>query len=62
MIIFFILAAVFALLTLVSLVQGVWGMSEGDETRNRKANRLMQRRVIFQGLTLLMLALAVVTA
>jgi hypothetical protein len=51
------LVILFALATLGVLILGIVSMVRGGEFNKRNSNRLMQARVILQGLTLLMLIL-----
>ena len=55
----FLIAIIIAvLLTVVSLGIGVFSMVKGPEFRKKYANRLMRARVIFQGLAIGLLFLA----
>ena len=56
---FFIFTAILAgLATLGALVIGLVGMIKGGEFNKKYGNKLMQARVMLQGLALVMLALA----
>lgn len=46
--IFFILLIVFLILTLASLLVGVFSMGKGGDFNRRNANKLMRYRVLFQ--------------
>ena len=59
--IFIILAIVFALATLVTLLVGVFGLGSGGAFNQRYANKLMRLRVILQGLAIASLVLAFLT-
>ena len=56
--VFIILAAISAILTLVAMGAGIVSIGKNAEFRKKYANKLMQGRVVFQGLTLLFLFLA----
>ncbi len=60
-ILFLILAGVFMLAVLGSLGAGVVAMARGGEFNARYGNRLMQARVICQGLAIAFLALAMMS-
>jgi hypothetical protein len=60
--ILFALALFFALATLGVLILGVSGMVRGTEFYRRNSNKLMRLRVILQGVTIILLALAMVAA
>lgn len=47
--IFLILLAIFMVLTLGSLLVGVFSMGKGGEYNKKNSNRLMRYRVLFQG-------------
>ena len=57
---FFILTAIFAVLTLGSLMVGVVSMGKAGDFNRKYANKLMRLRVIFQVATVACLILAVV--
>jgi hypothetical protein len=57
---FFILTAIFALLTLGSLMVGVVSMGKAGEFNRKYSNKLMRLRVFFQLATIACLILAVV--
>lgn len=46
--IFFILLIIFMVLTLASLLVGVFSMGKGGDLNKRNANKLMRYRVLFQ--------------
>ena len=54
-----ILMFVFAILTLIALGFGLFGMATGGEFNKKYANKLMSMRVLMQGLALAMLALMI---
>ena len=56
---FFILAGLFALLTLGSLMVGVVSMGKAGDFNQKYANKLMRLRVFFQMATIACLILAV---
>lgn len=58
---FLILGIVFMLLTLGSLLVGVFAMGKGGEYNKKNSNKLMRYRVWFQALALLFLILFVVS-
>jgi flagellar basal body-associated protein FliL len=45
---FFVLLIVFMVLTLASLLVGVFSMGKGGDFNKRNANKLMRYRVLFQ--------------
>ena len=55
---FFILTAIFALLTLGSLMVGVVSMGKAGEFNRKYGNKLMRLRVMFQLATVVCLILA----
>jgi hypothetical protein len=57
---FFILTGLFAVLTLGSLMVGVFSMGKAGDFNRKYANKLMRLRVIFQLATVACLILAVV--
>ncbi len=57
---FMILTAVFAVLTLASLMAGVVSMGKAGDFNRKYSNKLMRMRVIFQLLTVACLVLAIV--
>jgi hypothetical protein len=57
---FMILTAVFAVLTLASLMVGVFSMGKAGEFNRKYSNKLMRMRVMFQLLTVASLILAIV--
>ncbi len=57
---FMILTAIFALLTLASLMVGVVSMGKAGEFNRKYGNKLMRLRVMFQLLTIGCLILAIV--
>jgi hypothetical protein len=57
---FMILTAVFAVLTLASLMIGVFSMGKAGEFNRKYSNKLMRMRVMFQLLTVASLILAIV--
>ena len=57
---FFILTGLFALLTLGSLMVGVFAMGKAGEFNRKYSNKLMRLRVLFQLATVVCLILAVV--
>ena len=57
---FMILTAVFAVLTLASLMVGVVSMGKAGDFNRKYANKLMRMRVMFQLLTVACLLLAIV--
>lgn len=58
----FILALVFALVTLGVMFTGAITMAKGGEFNRKYGNKLMQARVAMQFITLLFLVLAAATA
>jgi Hypoxia induced protein conserved region len=56
---FMILTAIFALLTLASLMVGVFSMGKAGEFNRKHGNKLMRMRVLFQLLTIACLIIAV---
>ena len=46
--IFLILLAIFMILTLISLLVGVFAMGKGGDFNKRNANKLMRYRILFQ--------------
>lgn len=52
---FVVIAAVCGLLTLASLMAGLFGMTTGGPFNERYANLLMRGRILFQTLTVLAL-------
>jgi hypothetical protein len=52
-----VLVIVFALATLGVLCTGIFSMVRGGEFNRRNSNKLMQARVILQGITLMLLAI-----
>ncbi|GHF11645.1 hypothetical protein GCM10017044_01820 [Kordiimonas sediminis] len=56
-----ILAVISALVTLGTLVAGVTTMGKGGDAE-KKGNKLMQMRVFFQALTIILVFLTAVTA
>ena len=58
----FILAILSAVATLVALLMGVMTMGRGNDENKKRGNKLMRWRIGFQGLTLVFLLLAAVTA
>jgi len=56
--ILFTLAVISALATLGVLILGVSGMVRGTDFYKRNSNKLMRLRVILQGVTVVLLALA----
>ncbi len=56
--VFLILALVAMAATLATLASGVVGMAKNGPFNRRWGNRLMQLRVLFQGLAIVFLALA----
>ncbi len=59
--IFMILTGVSMLAVLASLVAGVIVMARGGEANKKYANKLMQARVILQGVALLFFALTILS-
>jgi hypothetical protein len=59
--IFFYLMLVACALVVASLVMGILVMAKGGEVDKKYSNKLMQARVMFQGLALLLFMLAVMT-
>jgi hypothetical protein len=57
---FFVLTAIFALLTLGSLMVGVVSMGKAGDFNRRYGNKLMRLRVLFQLAAVVCLILAVV--
>jgi len=57
---FFILTGIFAVLTLASLMVGVFSMGKAGDFNRKYANKLMRLRVMFQLVTVACLILAVV--
>jgi hypothetical protein len=57
-----ILTAIFAVLTLASLMVGVVSMGKAGDFNRKYANKLMRLRVLFQLLTVACLILAVVAS
>ena len=49
-----ILIVLGALATLYVLVRGVIGMAQGKDISGQRSQELMQKRVIFQGITILL--------
>jgi len=49
-----ILIVLGALATLYVLVRGVIGMAQGKDITGQRSQELMQKRVIFQGITILL--------
>lgn len=60
--IFILLALVFVALTVLSMLGGFSVMMKGDEKSATKSNKFMQKRVLFQALALVCLALAYFTS
>ena len=58
-VVFYILAVIFGLLTLSSLMLGLAGMSKPNAFFERYGNKLMRGRVLFQALTIVALFAAV---
>lgn len=58
---FFILMLVAMLGALATLGVGLVGMANGGEFNRKYGNKLMQLRVIFQGIALAMFALAMIS-
>jgi hypothetical protein len=58
---FLILGILFMLLTVASLLVGVFAMGKGGEYNRKNSNKLMRYRVWFQALALLFLILFVVS-
>jgi hypothetical protein len=52
---FIVIAAIAGLLTLASLVAGLFGMATGGPFNDRYANLLMRGRILFQTVTVLAL-------
>ena len=59
--VFIILMAVAMAATLIVLIIGVGSMLRGGEFNQKYGNKLMNARVILQGIALLFLALAILT-
>jgi hypothetical protein len=57
---FMILTAVFAVLTVASLMVGVFSMGKAGAFNRKYGNKLMRMRVMFQLLTIASLILAIV--
>jgi len=57
--IFFILAALAAISVLASLFLGIGAMAKGDEAARKQSNKLMQARIVLQGVALLLFIIAV---
>jgi hypothetical protein len=57
---FFILTGLFALLTLGSLMVGVFSMGKAGDFNRKYSNKLMRLRVMFQLATVVCLVLAVI--
>ena len=55
---FFVLVIAAALITFAVLVTGLIAMARGSEFNRKHSNRLMQLRVIAQGIAILLFALA----
>jgi Hypoxia induced protein conserved region len=49
-----ILIVIGALATLYVLVRGVIGMAQGKDITGQRSQELMQKRVLFQGITILL--------
>ena len=49
-----ILIVIGALATLFVLIKGVVGMAQGTDITGQRSQQLMQKRVIFQGITILL--------
>jgi hypothetical protein len=49
-----ILIAFFALATLFVLVKGVIGMAQGKDLTGQRSQALMQKRILFQGIAVLL--------
>lgn len=58
----FVLIAIALLLTLATLVVGIFSMAKGGEFNKKYGNKLMQARVICQGIAILLFILAFATA
>jgi hypothetical protein len=58
---FFALVIISMLAVLATLLTGVIGMARGGTFNARYGNKLMRLRVLLQGVTLLLFALAVMT-
>lgn len=59
--VFIILMAIAMLATLIVLIIGIVAMLKGGEFNKKYGNKLMNARVILQGVALLFLALAILT-
>jgi len=53
----FILIIIFALATLYVLVQGVIGMARGKDITGQRSQALMRKRVMLQGVAILLIVL-----
>lgn len=60
--IFFILMILAAVAVAASLFIGVFVMAKGGETSKKYSNKLMQARVMLQGLALILFVLAALSA
>ncbi len=60
--IFFILICLSTLAVTTVLGIGLYGLSKGGEFNEKYGNKLMRLRIILQGVTILLLALAAVLA
>ncbi len=59
--IFFILALISAVATLIALIMGVMTMGRDDPANQKRKNKMMRWRVGLQGLTLVFLLLTAAT-
>lgn len=59
--IFAILMIPAMLAVVASLVLGVFAMAKGGETSKKYSNKMMQARIMLQGIALLLFALAMLT-
>lgn len=56
---YFVLMIVAMMGALISLAVGLFGMAQGGEFARKHGNKLMRMRIFFQGLALILFALAV---
>lgn len=59
---FFALMLIAMVLTLASLGMGLVSLARGGEFGRKYSNRIMRLRVLFQGLALVLFAIAILTA
>ena len=57
-----ILIVIGALATLYILVRGVIGMAQGKDITGQRSQELMRKRVLFQGITILLVVLLLALA